>query len=189
MGDSRKYQTNIDRKASTVMGNKKQSIDSSLKESAQDLQDVRKNYYETVPLKKSTQKSLYSPLKTTKASERFDRLSSTKRGTEFSNPYLASEFRGLLISDWDEALNNCDTGDYKTLTSFDKKLLGNRLAIGKRKSNATRELFPSPYDLTKYNIDSVKKLRKNRNFKGHNTAAGFFNASTNGHILTNESKE
>ena len=135
-------------------------------------------YYDTVPLKlyKPTENSL--GLQTMKGSEKYARLHNTKKSNDFSNPYLASDFRGLIISDYDEALNNCDTGNYKTLTTFDTKTLGNRLRIGKRKSNATKELFPSPYDLTRYNMETTKKLRKNRNDKNNHTSAGFFNPNS-----------
>ena len=68
-----------------------------------------------------------------------------------NNLSFANGFKGLLISDYDEALNNCDTAQYKTITTFDRKSLsGTRLRIGKQKSKATKELFPNPYDLTKY---------------------------------------
>ena len=89
-----------------------------------------------------------------------------------TNAFLESDFRGLLIADFPEALENCDTGDYKTLTHAERESLdGTKVRVGKRKSNATRELFPSPYDMTKLNMD-VK--RKNRMQSSNKTSTGFY---------------
>lgn len=153
--------------SSTVMGDKRASFDTTIHEYVKGLQDVRKQYYDTVPSKKYKPQSVVRPLRTLKNSEQLSKLAYTKKSTEFSNPYLASDFRGLIISDNDEALNNCDTGNYRTLTTFDTQAIGNRLRIGKKKSNATKELFPSPYDLTQYNIQTIRKLRKDRNSKAN----------------------
>jgi len=95
---------------------------------------------------------------------------------------MASDFRGLLIADYNHALNNCDTGNYKTLIQKDKEIIG----LVKRKSNATKELFPSPYDLTKIKIDNASRAKKAKLAGGSKTSNGFYGSTKESHEKPSE---
>ena len=182
LSENPRYSSPIEREDSAVMSNQRISIDSVIQEKVQDLQKIRTMYYNTVPEKLIDDRKCIKTEReiSNKTNDNFNRLHGLNKSKEVSSPYLASEFRGLLISDYDEALNNCDAGDYKTLTAFDRETLGStRLRIGKRKSNATKELFPSPYDLTKYNIQKAKNLKDFKMGYAHNTATGFYSSTKN----------
>ena len=180
LSENPRYSSPIDRDDSVVMSNKRFSVDSAIQEKVQDLQNLRTMYYNTIPEKLIDDKKWTNTERAGQKTNYFNRLHGLNKTKEVSNPYLATEFRGLLISDYDEALNNCDTGEYKTITAFDRESLGGtRLRIGKRKSNATKELFPSPYDLTKYNIEKAKNLKEFKISNAHNTATGFYSSTKN----------
>ena len=156
----------VDHANSSVINDKRTSVDSTLQAYVKELQDVKKSYFDTVPIHEYQQQTQQFVPGAIKKPGKLSRLHYTPQAKQFTSPYLARDFRGLIISDNDEALNNCDTGNYQTLTSIDDKLTpSSRLKIGKRKSNATKELFPSPYDLTNHNIDTPKTLKNKRNDK------------------------
>lgn len=172
ISENNRYNSPIDRPESWFVSIKKDSFDSDVRENFKNIDKVDFN---KTPDKLSNGKYLKSS-RSPFIEDTFNRLYDMKKSKDMSNPYLATDFRGLLISDYDEALNNCDTGNYKTLTTFNKDDLGStRLRIGKRKSNATKELFPTPYDLTKFNVESVKKRKSVKIGGVLNTSSKFYN--------------
>lgn len=181
---NKRYNSPFERDDSAIISNNKYERVSTMRSNLKELQNIRKQYYDTLPSK--PQKQVLQPHKTLQSSAKFNRLHSVKRSCEVTNrdPFLASEFRGLLYADYQEALNNCDTVSSQlakfgtqTLTNFDKESLASTNFLGsRRKSNATKELFPSPYDLTKYNLSSSLKLRNKSSNKASNTAIGFYSA-------------
>lgn len=105
-------------------------------------------------------------------SSKFTKLYSLRKTQDIS-PFLASDFRGLLIADYNEALKNWDTADYNTLINTNSTSLSEIKQV-RRKSNATKELFPSPYDLTKFNLEGTMSLKKSKGSKMSNTTTGFY---------------
>ena len=115
------------------------------------MQNLRTMYYNTISEKPIDDKMWTNTERVGQRTNYFNRFHGLNKTKEVNNLNLANEFRGLLILDYYEALNNCDTGEHKTINTFDREnLSGTRLRIGKRKSKATKELFPNPYYLTKY---------------------------------------
>ena len=178
ISENKRYNSQIDRPESWFASIKKDSIDSDIKENIKNLEKLDKLdkiEFNLTPVKKFDDKfpnTNRSPF----IEDTFNRLYDIKKFKDISSPYLATDFRGLLISDYDEALNNCDTGNYKTLTTFNKEDLGStRFRIGKRKSNATKELFPTPYDLSKFNIQNAKKRKSVKIGGVLNTSSNFYN--------------
>ena len=173
--ENQRYNSPWDRVESCLTPIKKKNIDSDNEENVRDLENITAMNDKTVSDKLFNNKASKTD-RTRFIEDTYNRLYDTKKVKDVSNPYLATDYRGLLISDYNEALNNCDTGDYKPLISLDKELLGgSRLRIGKRKSNATKELFPTPYDLTKFNIENIKKRMTVRIGGATNTASKFYN--------------
>lgn len=174
---SKRYST-LSRDEEVVMSRKKKSIDSTIRNYAMNLKNIKSTNIDTLVEADNTKMSqTFKPLSLGN-SKKFERLHSQPRYSGVSSPFLAADFRGLLLTDYKEALNNCE-GNYRTLSKIEGDgLARTRIRIGKYKSNATKEMFPSPYDLTKFNMSHNSKLKKN--FKiSHHTAQGFYSPKNN----------
>jgi hypothetical protein len=166
----------IEKANSRVMSRDRPSIDSAIEGHARNLNNVR-NYYGTLDEREIEMPNKFKKVRSIQKSANFSRLSSLKKNPDASNPFLASDFRGLLIADYNEALNNWDIG-YRTLTNIQQdRMEGTRIRINKRKSNATNQLFPSPYDMTKFKMSSSARFKKNNQGFANKTASGFFDTT------------
>ncbi|CAI2364288.1 unnamed protein product [Moneuplotes crassus] len=171
--------SNVSREDDQMIMNRNRSTDLTMTKFAHSLKNMKNTQVEPIlePLPEPTNRMTHilKPLSFADT-KKFDRLHNQPKYTGISSPFLAADFRGLLIADYNEALNNCNK-NYQTLTKFDKNSLGsNRIRVGKYKSNATSEVFPSPYDMTKFNMNSTKNLKKNLKIT-HKTAEGFFSST------------
>ena len=163
----------------TVMSRMENSDRIHLKSNTMNLKNINKIQLQTLPDKEITLTQSFKPIKQLKSNKKFERLHSQTKYSGVSSPFLAADFRGLLITDYNEALNNWGN-NYKTLTKIDKeKLGGTRIRIGKFKSNATKEMFPSPFDLTKDWMNSKKRLMKGKFEISSKTATGFYSTNKN----------
>ena len=94
----------------------------------------------------------------------FERLARRQpRKTE--NPFMHSDFRGLIIPDYQEAVRNCTNGKLSMISGGEKSTLEASLHNCKgrnRKSMTTREVFPIPQRMnTATGIGSVLGMRTN----------------------------
>lgn len=96
----------IEKENSGVMGRKRESIDSVIEGHARNLSNARKIYYDTLPEREIKLTNKFKTMRPIQKSANFERLYSLKKNPDASNPFLASDFRGLLITDYNEALNN-----------------------------------------------------------------------------------
>lgn len=96
----------IEKEDSGIMGRKKESIDSVIEGHARNLTNVRRLYYDTLPEREIKLSNKVRTMRPIQKSANFERLYSLKKNPDASNPFLASDFRGLLITDYNEALNN-----------------------------------------------------------------------------------
>ena len=163
----------------TVMSKMENSDRIHLKNNTMNLKNISKIQLQTLPDKEITLTQSFKPVKQLQSNKKFERLHSQTKYRGVSSPFLAADFRGLLITDYNEALNNW-SNNYKTLTKIDKeKLGGTRIRIGKYKSNATKEMFPSPFDLTKHWMNSKMRLSKGKFGISSKTATGFYSTNKN----------
>jgi hypothetical protein len=95
----------IEKANSRVMSRDRPSIDSAIEGHARNLNNVR-NYYGTLDEREIEMPNKFKKVRSIQKSANFSRLSSLKKNPDASNPFLASDFRGLLIADYNEALNN-----------------------------------------------------------------------------------
>ena len=87
-----------------VISNRRSSFDSTLKTQAVNLKNVKEL---TIPQDKEIKLTKsFKPLKSFGKTQKFERLHNQTKYSGVSSPFLASDFRGLLITDYNEALNN-----------------------------------------------------------------------------------
>ena len=82
----------------------------------------------------------------TQAGATFERLA-RRQPRKVDNPFMHSDFRGLIIADYQEAVRNCTNGKLSMMSGPEKSTFEASLYNCKgrnRKSMTTREVFPIP---------------------------------------------
>ena len=90
----------------TVMSKMENSDRIHLKSNTMNLKNINKIQLQTLPDKEITLTQSFKPVKQLKSNKKFERLHSQTKYSGVSSPFLAADFRGLLITDYNEALNN-----------------------------------------------------------------------------------
>jgi len=111
-----------------------------------------------------------------------ERLSQPKKPHKVTNPFLYSDFRGMIHADYQEALENLDIHDeYSKAMSLNRGFGQNNLSQtgmstnlrGKKKfSESVKEMFPMP-EFNSYLSDPTKKKERRKINKPHTAAIGF----------------
>lgn len=111
-----------------------------------------------------------------------ERLAQPKKEPVVTNPFLYSDFRGMLHADCQEALENLDVNpDYPRSMSMSKGFaqshpsqtgMGINLKGRKKFSESVKEMFPMP-EFNSYLSDPTKKKDRIRKRKPHTAAIGF----------------
>jgi hypothetical protein len=96
----------IEKPNSKIMSGENPSIDSAIEGHARNLNNVRNMYYGTLDEREIKMPNKFKKVRAVQKSANFNRLSSLKKNPDVSSPFLASDFRGLLFADYNEALNN-----------------------------------------------------------------------------------
>eukprot|EP00344_Euplotes_crassus_P005858 CAMPEP_0196999714 /NCGR_PEP_ID=MMETSP1380-20130617/4823_1 /TAXON_ID=5936 /ORGANISM="Euplotes crassus, Strain CT5" /LENGTH=559 /DNA_ID=CAMNT_0042416729 /DNA_START=80 /DNA_END=1759 /DNA_ORIENTATION=+ len=116
-----------------------------------------------------------------------ERLAQPKKEPVVTNPFLYSDFRGMLHADCQEAIENLDVNpDYPRSMSMSKGFAqghpsqtgtGINLKGRKKFSESVKEMFPMP-EFNSYLSDPTKKKDRIRKRKPHTAAIGFRNKGT-----------
>lgn len=123
----------------------------------------------------------YSRPKFPRKNKTTERLAQPKKPIRVTNPFLYSDFRGMIHADYQEALENIDVqGNYPKTMSMNSgfgqsNLSQTRMSInlrGKKKFSASvKEMFPMP-EFNSYLSDPTKKIERKKTRKPHTAAMG-----------------